>query len=99
MKTFRIVICEDGSLKNRNMEKVMCVCVYACVCVCVCVCVSPQEHTNVTSLQTYINHPVLRYCPCGRHGKSCRAANRENHKEVLTLNSYVLLESHEEFNY
>ena len=61
--------------------------------------VSPQEQTNVTSLQTYINHPILRYCPCGRHGKSRRAANRENHREVLTLNSYVLPQSHEEFNY
>lgn len=51
MKTFRIVIFEVGSLKNRKMEKVMCVCVI--------VYVSPQEHTNVTSLQTYINHSVL----------------------------------------
>jgi hypothetical protein len=32
-------------------------------------------------------------------GYTAKAANRENHREVLTLNSYVLLESHEEFNY
>jgi len=34
MRTFRIVICEVGSLKNRDMEKVMRVCVCMCMSMC-----------------------------------------------------------------
>ena len=49
MRTFRIVICEVGSLKNSEMEKVMCVCV--CVCVCVCACVRARARARMCHLK------------------------------------------------